>query len=130
MLDSNFKLRNMKRKILSILFVGAVFASCQKDRLNPIPQTSLSDAVAFDTPDRALQQVNGIYSALKAVRFTPVATRITRISVVKNSLTSLIMVLRISLPGTLPVLQQQMKFKTSGLLHTPVSTGPMLLLPD
>jgi len=69
MLDSNFKLRNMKLKILSILFVGAVFASCQKDRLNPIPQTSLSDAVAFDTPERALQQVNGIYSALKAGAF-------------------------------------------------------------
>ena len=59
----------MKLKILSILFIGAIFASCQKDRLEPIPQTSLSDAVAFSTPERALQQVNGIYSALKAGQF-------------------------------------------------------------
>jgi len=29
----------------------------------------LSDAVAFDTPERALQQVNGIYSSLKAGQF-------------------------------------------------------------
>ena len=59
----------MKLKILSILFIGAIFASCQKDRLSPIPQTSLSDAVAFNTPERALQQVNGLYSALKAGQF-------------------------------------------------------------
>jgi len=59
----------MKLKILSILFIGAIFASCQKDRLSPIPQTSLSDAVAFNTPDRALQQVNGMYSSLKGGQF-------------------------------------------------------------
>src|SRR4029079_14411053 len=69
MLDSNFKKRNMKLKILSILFIGAIFASCQKDRLSPIPQTSLSDPVAFNTPDRALQQVNGMYSSLKGGQF-------------------------------------------------------------
>ncbi len=59
----------MKLKIISILIIGAIFASCQKDRLSPIPQTQLSDAVAFDTPERALQQVNGIYSALKGGQF-------------------------------------------------------------
>lgn len=59
----------MKSRIFSILLIGAVFASCQKERLDPIPQTSLSDAVAFSTPERALQQVNGMYSSLKAGNF-------------------------------------------------------------
>jgi hypothetical protein len=40
--------------------------SCSKEKLEPIPQTALSDAVAFSTPDRALQQVNSVYAALKA----------------------------------------------------------------
>lgn len=59
----------MKRKIFSAIIIGAVFASCQKERLDPIPQTQLSDAVAFSTPERAAQQVNGIYSALKQGNF-------------------------------------------------------------
>jgi starch-binding outer membrane protein, SusD/RagB family len=56
----------MKQRIIYMLLIGALFASCQKDRLEPIPQTSLSDAVAFSTPERAQQQVNGLYAALKA----------------------------------------------------------------
>lgn len=59
----------MKRKIFSVIIIGAVFASCQKERLDPIPQTQLSDAVAFATPERAAQQVNGMYSALKQGNF-------------------------------------------------------------
>lgn len=59
----------MKQKIFSIIMIGALFASCQKERLDPIPQTQLSDAVAFATPERALQQVNGMYSALKQGNF-------------------------------------------------------------
>jgi hypothetical protein len=59
----------MKQRIIYMLLIGALFASCQKDRLEPIPQTSLSDAVAFSTPERALQQVNGLYAALKAGNF-------------------------------------------------------------
>lgn len=59
----------MKRKIFSVIMIGAMFASCQKERLDPIPQTQLSDAVAFSTPERALQQVNGMYSALKQGNF-------------------------------------------------------------
>jgi hypothetical protein len=56
----------MKQTIIYMMLIGALFASCQKDRLEPIPQTSLSDAVAFSTPERAQQQVNGLYAALKA----------------------------------------------------------------
>lgn len=56
----------MKKNIVKLAMAASVLlAACQKEKLDPIPQTSLSDAVAFATPDRALQQVNGLYSALK-----------------------------------------------------------------
>jgi hypothetical protein len=42
-------------------------SSCVKDEfLNPISQTALSDATAFDTKDRIQNQVTGIYLALKS----------------------------------------------------------------
>ncbi len=42
-------------------------SSCVKDDLlNPVSQTSLSDATAFDTKDRIQNQVAGIYAALKS----------------------------------------------------------------
>ncbi|RYY19567.1 MAG: RagB/SusD family nutrient uptake outer membrane protein [Chitinophagaceae bacterium] len=44
-----------------------MISSCTKDEyLNPVSQTSLSDATAFDTKDRIVNQVNGIYLALKS----------------------------------------------------------------
>ena len=59
----------MKLKIITILITTGFFFSCQKDKLEPIPQTQLSDAVAFSTPERAQQQINGLYAALKAGAF-------------------------------------------------------------
>lgn len=60
----------MKLKIFSILIITAgIFNSCMKSKLEPIPQIQLSDAVAFSTADRAQQQINGLYSALKAGAF-------------------------------------------------------------
>jgi hypothetical protein len=56
----------MKSKLIYLALVGALFTSCQKDRLSPIPQTALSDEVAFSTDSRALQQVNGLYARLKS----------------------------------------------------------------
>jgi hypothetical protein len=56
----------MKIKILSLLLVASVFVACNKEKLEPIPQTSLSEAVAFSDEARCLQQVNGLYSALKS----------------------------------------------------------------
>ncbi len=47
------------------LTVLTVAAGCKKDKLNTFSQTALSDAVAFSTPDRIAQQVNGIYLACK-----------------------------------------------------------------
>jgi hypothetical protein len=43
--------------------------SCQKELLDPIPQTVLSDASAFSSRDRILQQVFGVYSQTKNGNF-------------------------------------------------------------
>lgn len=59
----------MKRIIFSFLAGSVVMASCKKEDLDPIPQTQLSDAVAFSTPARALQQVNGMYAGVKTGAF-------------------------------------------------------------
>lgn len=56
----------MKLKIaIYTLIAGAALAGCSKGKLNPIPQTFLSEAVAFSDSARSVQQVNGLYSALK-----------------------------------------------------------------
>lgn len=55
----------MKFKIVSFLLIAAAFMGCNKSKLEPIPQTSLSDAVAFSDSARSVQQVNGLYSAIK-----------------------------------------------------------------
>jgi hypothetical protein len=50
---------------LAGLFV--LFSACNEDELLfPTPQTNLTDANIFDTPDRVLGLVNGFYNGLKA----------------------------------------------------------------
>ncbi len=62
---------NIKQLIYAVpVVVGIVLMTgCKKANLTTIPQTSLSDAIAFSTPDRIAQQVNGIYSACKNGNF-------------------------------------------------------------
>lgn len=56
----------MKLKItIYTLIAGFAIAGCSKGKLSPIPQTFLSEAVAFSDSARSVQQVNGLYSALK-----------------------------------------------------------------
>ncbi len=59
--------------INKITIAGSLFlvlaAGCRKSDLSPVPQTNLSDAVAFATPDRMAQQINGLYSAMKNGNF-------------------------------------------------------------
>ena len=56
----------MKLKIaLYTLVAGTVLTSCSKGKLSPVPQTFLSEAVAFSDSARCVQQVNGLYSAIK-----------------------------------------------------------------
>lgn len=51
----------------AFLALGTV--SCQKDRLNPVPETTLSDQVVFSSPTRILGQVNNLYSYVKTGGF-------------------------------------------------------------
>ncbi len=56
-------------KISTIAIMLFTTISCKKDLLKPVPQTSVTDATAFDTPDRVLAQVRALYSALKNGNF-------------------------------------------------------------
>jgi hypothetical protein len=56
------------RKILKIS-AGVAFlllAGCSTEYLEPVPETSLSDLTVFDTKDRVVAQVNGIYDQMKS----------------------------------------------------------------
>jgi starch-binding outer membrane protein, SusD/RagB family len=60
-------MRKYLYKIVAVAGISVLLSSCVKDEyLNPISQTQLSDATAFDTKDRILNQVSGIYAALKS----------------------------------------------------------------
>jgi starch-binding outer membrane protein, SusD/RagB family len=61
----NFILKHIYIPVLAMILL----AGCKKEKLSPIPQASLSDAVAFSSADRIAQQVNGIYSACKSGAF-------------------------------------------------------------
>lgn len=60
------------RRISSVLCVGLLLtvSGCDDQTLlNPAPETSISGANAFDTPDRILGLVNGIYKSVKSGNF-------------------------------------------------------------
>ncbi|HEY0655829.1 MAG TPA: RagB/SusD family nutrient uptake outer membrane protein [Chryseosolibacter sp.] len=60
------------RKITTAPFVLGLMVclfSCQTDLLEPTPKTTYSDKVVFDSPSRVLQQVNGLYKAVKSGQF-------------------------------------------------------------
>lgn len=52
------------------LSLGVVsFSSCRREFLSPVPQTSITDATAFDTPGRIANQVTSLYAGLKNGNF-------------------------------------------------------------
>lgn len=58
----------MKKNLKYVITLGlcTMFSiSCQRELLNPTPQTVVTDASAFDTPSRVLNQVLSLYGALK-----------------------------------------------------------------
>lgn len=63
----------MKRPIIKNICFSALavvlLAGCKEEKLSPLPQTNLSDAVAFSTAERIAQQVNGIYLGAKSGNF-------------------------------------------------------------
>src|SRR5688572_1275340 len=62
-----FRSNLLKASLFTVLV--AVMTSCDKDLLEPVPITSISGANAFETPERILAQVNGLYSAVKNSQF-------------------------------------------------------------
>lgn len=61
-------MKNMKYIIL--VFLGlSILTSCYKEYLEPVPKTSISDLVAFDTRDRIVQQVAGLYVPIKSGQY-------------------------------------------------------------
>ena len=62
-------MKNKIKVIISLSLCVLISFSCKKSLKTPIPQTSISDATSFDTPERILNQVRSIYSALKNGNF-------------------------------------------------------------
>jgi len=52
-----------------ILLIMVLIVSCSKDRLDLAPKMYLSDLQAFDTKDRIVGQVNGMYAKMKVGNF-------------------------------------------------------------
>lgn len=62
----------MKKQIKYIIALSLVLisgVSCKKEYLTPVPQTTVSDATAFDTPERILGNVRSLYSNAKNGNF-------------------------------------------------------------
>ncbi|MBK8522076.1 MAG: RagB/SusD family nutrient uptake outer membrane protein [Ferruginibacter sp.] len=62
----------MKKQIKYIIAIGLVLItniSCKKEYLTPVPPTTVSDVTAFDTPERILGNIRGLYSNTKAGAF-------------------------------------------------------------
>jgi hypothetical protein len=53
----------------SIMLMLLVFGACHTDYLTPEPKTSLGELQAFDTKDRIVGQVNGMYAMMKSGQF-------------------------------------------------------------
>ncbi len=62
-------MKNKLKYIISFCLYSLLTISCNKDLLTPIPQTSITDITAFDTPERVLNQVRSMYQALKNGNF-------------------------------------------------------------
>ncbi len=58
-------MKNIAKYSLLVFLSLATITSCYTEYLDPVPQTSISDLVAFDTRDRILQQVTGLYAPFK-----------------------------------------------------------------
>jgi starch-binding outer membrane protein, SusD/RagB family len=65
-------LRKYKKLIIRGSFLGLILVnatSCKKNLLTPDIISSIPDVASFDTPERILAQVNGLYAAMKSGSF-------------------------------------------------------------
>jgi len=59
-------MKKLLKYSLLVLLASVMFTSCHDELLEPVPETAISDLVAFDTRDRIIAQVNGIYAAIRS----------------------------------------------------------------
>jgi len=57
---------NTKYILTLVLGVALLTASCHKELLTPVPQTSISDASSFSSPTRVKSQLLSVYGAMKS----------------------------------------------------------------
>jgi len=62
-------MKKQLKYIVSFCLGLVMVTSCKKEYLSPIPQTSITDATAFDTPARIANQVNSLYGSFKTGGF-------------------------------------------------------------
>ncbi|MBW6498810.1 MAG: RagB/SusD family nutrient uptake outer membrane protein [Bacteroidales bacterium] len=62
-------MKNIIRILIMVLLASATLSSCFKEYLEPVPATAISDLTAFDTKDRIVAQVNGLYAAVKSGQY-------------------------------------------------------------
>jgi hypothetical protein len=59
----------MKNILIIFILLATGLTACNKDSLSPIPPTSITETDAFSNSQRVLQQVLGMYSAVKTSDF-------------------------------------------------------------
>lgn len=62
-------MKKQLKYIMSFCLGLVVVSSCKRELLSPIPQTTITDATAFDTPARIANQVNSLYGSFKTGAF-------------------------------------------------------------
>ena len=62
-------MKKQLKYIVSFCLGLVMVTSCKKEYLSPVPQTSITDATAFDTPARIANQVNALYASFKTGGF-------------------------------------------------------------
>jgi hypothetical protein len=61
-------MKNILKGSIALLLILLTFG-CSTEYLDPVPKTSLSDLTVFDTKDRVVAQVNGMYASMKSGAF-------------------------------------------------------------
>lgn len=62
-------MKKQLKYIVSFCLGLVMVTSCKRELLSPVPQTSITDATAFDTPARIANQVNSLYGSFKTGAF-------------------------------------------------------------
>lgn len=58
-------MKNLIKYSLMVLLASVMLTSCFDEYLDPVPKTAISDLSAFDTKDRIVGQVRGVYASFK-----------------------------------------------------------------